>query len=233
MAVIHETTVTPTKLELLAAWLPGRPWYAGSAPDLERAGGFRLDDPDGEVGIEFMVVNDSAGGEPVSYLVPVAYRGAPLDGAEDALVGTMEHGVLGKRWVYDGAHDPVVQAQLLAFLAGRAEPQAQSVSDTPDPSVVAHTPGGALPAGLAATGVADGPDGTDVSVREGGADGNGSGDGDGGELTLKLVRVLQGERQTGPETDPATTRAYATADWNLPAGGRARGLIAMLRDAIR
>jgi hypothetical protein len=31
-------------------------------PELARAGGFRLDDPQGEVGIEFMVVTDGSGG---------------------------------------------------------------------------------------------------------------------------------------------------------------------------
>ena len=56
MAIIHRTTMAPTKLELLTSWLPGRPWYAGGAalPRLTKAGGFRLDDPDGEVGLEFM-----------------------------------------------------------------------------------------------------------------------------------------------------------------------------------
>lgn len=77
MAIIHKTTMNPGKLELLAAWLPAQPWYlpTGSAPDLARAGGFRLDDPEGEVGIEFMVVTDSSGGLPTAYHVPVTYRG--------------------------------------------------------------------------------------------------------------------------------------------------------------
>ncbi|MEV7440158.1 1,4-alpha-glucan branching protein [Streptomyces sp. NPDC091204] len=143
MAIIHKTTMSPGKLELLAAWLPAQPWYlpTGRPPVLARAGGFRLDDPEGEVGIEFMVVTDTSGEEPTAYHVPLTYRGAPLVGAEAALVGTTEHGVLGRRWVYDGPHDPVLTAQLLALFQGRVEPQAQSLSDTPDPTVTARYDG--------------------------------------------------------------------------------------------
>ncbi|MFE6837328.1 1,4-alpha-glucan branching protein [Streptomyces sp. NPDC057705] len=143
MAIIHKTTMSPGKLELLAAWLPAQPWYlpTGRPPALARAGGFRLDDPEGEVGIEFMVVTDASGGEPTAYHVPLTYRGAPLAGAEAALVGTTEHGVLGRRWVYDGPHDPVLTAQLLALFQGLTEPQAQSLSDTPDPTVTARYDG--------------------------------------------------------------------------------------------
>jgi hypothetical protein len=135
VAVIHHTTLSPTKLELLTEWLPTRPWYRGRTPQLAAAGGFRLDDPAGEVGIEFMVVTDSAGEEPVSYLAPMAYRGAPAQGQDGALIGTMQHGVLGERWVYDGPGDPVVRAQLLAAIRGTAQPQAQRVSHTSDLSV--------------------------------------------------------------------------------------------------
>ncbi|MEU9927859.1 MULTISPECIES: maltokinase N-terminal cap-like domain-containing protein [Streptomyces] len=144
MASIHRTTMTPTKLELLTGWLPRQSWYVGSGetPDLVKAGGFRLDDPEGEVGIEFMVVADTAGQEPVAYLVPLGYRGAALEGVPgEALIGTSEHGVLGTRWIYDGAHDPVVLAQLRALLGGDAKPQQQSVSDTPDPTVIVHGTG--------------------------------------------------------------------------------------------
>jgi hypothetical protein len=135
MAFVHRTTLTPSKLELLTGWLPRQPWYRGGpAPELTKVGGFRLDDPDGAVGIEFMAVSDGAGGHPVTYHVPMTYRGAPLDGGA-ALIGTAEHGVLGHRWIYDGATDPLLLGQLAALLRGRAEPQAQSVSDTPDPTV--------------------------------------------------------------------------------------------------
>src|ERR1700722_3367278 len=102
MAIIHKTTLTPTKLELLTAWLPDQPWYAdrGRAPDLAKAGGFRLDDPQSEVGIEFMVVTDGHDDQAVSYLAPMTYRASALADADNALIGTTEHGVLGHRWVY-------------------------------------------------------------------------------------------------------------------------------------
>jgi hypothetical protein len=143
MAVIHHTTLTPAKLELLADWLPLQPWYVatGLPIALAKAGGFRLDDPAGEVGIEFMVVTDESGQAPVSYHVPLTYRGAPLAGADRALIGQTKHGVLGRRWVYDGVHDPVLMAQLAEFLRGKVQAQAQSVSETPDPTVVARFTG--------------------------------------------------------------------------------------------
>lgn len=144
MATIHRTTMTPTKLELLSEWLPKQSWYVGTAstPELVKAGGFRLDDPEGEVGIEFLVVADTTAQEPVAYLVPMAYRGAALEGVPgEALIGTSEHGVLGNRWIYDGVHDPVVMAQLRALLRGEVIPQQQSISDTPDPTVTVHGTG--------------------------------------------------------------------------------------------
>ncbi|PCG84985.1 1,4-alpha-glucan branching protein [Streptomyces sp. WZ.A104] len=147
MAAIHRTTMSPTKLELLADWLPKQSWYAGDAetPEPVKAGGFRLDDPDGEVGIEFMIVAHATEREPVAYVVPLGYRGAALEDVPgEALIGTSEHGVLGTRWIYDGVHDPVVMAQLRALMRGEAVPQHQDESDTPDPTVTVH---GAEPEG--------------------------------------------------------------------------------------
>ncbi|GGW53054.1 maltokinase N-terminal cap-like domain-containing protein [Streptomyces xantholiticus] len=221
MAVIHTATMAPGKLELLAAWLPAQPWYLGTAgePELTKAGGFRLDDPQGEVGIEFMVVTDTSGDEPVSYHLPLGYRGAPLDGADEAaLIGTSEHGVLGKRWIYDGAHDPVVVAQLLAFVQGRAEAQAQGVSNTPDPSVTGHFTGPGLPAEVASVTVTDGPDGTDVSLGSAGSDPS---------LTLTVTRRPEPD-STG--SDPAGSRGHVTAGWRRPDGAEQRGRFFLLRD---
>ena len=133
MATVHDTTLVPSKLELLAEWLPQQPWYRGTGtPDLAKAGGFRLDDPAGEVGIEFMVVTDTASQGVAGYLVPMTYRGTEFDAP---LIGTTEHGVLGTRFIYDGPGDPVLRAELTALVRGAAEPQAQSASDTPDPTV--------------------------------------------------------------------------------------------------
>src|ERR1700733_8514587 len=167
MAIIHEAALVPSKLELLTAWLPGRPWYLGdpAVPLLTTAGGFRLDDPEGQVGLEFMAVTDASGDEPVTYHVPLSYRGAPLTDADDALIGTAEHVVLGTRWIYDGTRDPVLVAQLFALLLGEAVPRAQISGATADPSVSTSITGhvGEPPAKLVA--LADGPRSTDITVR--------------------------------------------------------------------
>jgi hypothetical protein len=120
MALVHRADLRPSKLDLLAAWLPDRSWYQGEADTaLTRVGAYRFDDPAGEVGIETLLVR--SGGGPV-HQVPLTYRGAPLPGADRWLVGNIDHSVLGKRWVYDGCADPVyVTALARAILAGAAQ----------------------------------------------------------------------------------------------------------------
>jgi hypothetical protein len=120
MALLHRAELHPTKLELLAGWLPGRRWYQGrAAADVVRVAAYRFDDPAGAVGIETMLVR--AGDGPI-HQVPLTYRGAPLDGGDGWLVGTSEHSVLGRRWVYDACGDPVYAAVLAsAMLAGTGQ----------------------------------------------------------------------------------------------------------------
>ncbi|MCW7940802.1 1,4-alpha-glucan branching protein [Streptomyces hygroscopicus] len=221
MAIIHHTTLTPGKLELLASWLPGQPWYKGTGrkPSLSKSGGFRLDDPRGEVGIEFMVTTDDSGDRPVSYHVPLSYRGAPLEGAEEALLGTSEHGVLGRRWIYDGTHDPVLVAQLLALLQGRAEPQAQSINDTPDPSVTVHFTGTGVASEVLSTTVGNGPDDTRLTVETTAA-------GAIRQLTVEVARVLQ-----PAGSPPADAAGHVTAGWRFPEGQENRGVFAVLHAA--
>ena len=115
MAIIHDATLTPSKPEMLAAWLDRQPW-AGPG-DLEVLGSYRFDDPDGEVGIEGFVVR--RGGELLH--VALTYRGAALEGADDHLLGTLEHSVLGTRWLYDATADPVAQGCYLRALRGEQE----------------------------------------------------------------------------------------------------------------
>lgn len=121
MALIHPATLSPTKLELLAAWLPGQSWYTGPAGELQQVAAYRFDDPAGAVGMESLLVQSGDG--PV-HQVPLTYRGGPLEGGERWLVGTTDHSVLGERWVYDATGDPVYAAALAsAVLAntGQAE----------------------------------------------------------------------------------------------------------------
>jgi len=224
MAIIHKTTLSPGKLELLAAWLPVQPWYrqTGHDPELTRAGGFRLDDPQGEVGIEFMVVTDGSGNRATTYQIPLTYRAGALAGADGGLIGTAEHGVLGRRWIYDGVHDPVLLAQLVALIQGDAEPQAQSLSNAADPTVTGHpvAEGSLIPAWSAVS--ASGLSSTDLRVEIAGAD-----DAQTGELTLRINRILQpddginGNRDAGPPCLSAT--------WRLPDGTHVRGAFAAAR----
>ncbi|GAA3831468.1 1,4-alpha-glucan branching protein [Streptomyces phyllanthi] len=220
MAVIHQATLKPTKLELLTSWLPSRPWYRGGAgePQPVKAGGFRLDDPQGEVGIEFIVVTDTAGPDPATYLVPLTYRGAPLDGAEHALIGTMEHSVLGRRWVYDGCHDPVLVAQLLALVEGRVQAQDQSISDSVDREVTRSYVGEGVTPTDGATAAADTGEGTEVSVTDG--------------RILRLHRVLHPAPDGAPLLSPAAV-GHVGGAWQSPDGSRARGLFAVLSTGLR
>jgi len=103
MALIHRATLSPTKSEIIAAWLPAQPWSPGGDGSIELVGAYRFDDPEGRVGLEVHLVRSNE----ILLQVPLVYRDAPVDGPDAHLVGTMEHSVLGQRWVYDGLADPV------------------------------------------------------------------------------------------------------------------------------
>jgi hypothetical protein len=120
MALVHRATLIPSKQELVAAWLPTRAWADGIEITTKVAE-YRFDDPAGEVGVETILF---AADDGATVQVPLTYRGAPLDGADDFLVGTTEHSVLGSRWVYDGCVDPVWAAALAtAILTGGTQVQ--------------------------------------------------------------------------------------------------------------
>ncbi|MCC3297721.1 CG0192-related protein [Arthrobacter caoxuetaonis] len=115
MAHIYNADLSPSKAELISEWLSKASWFpadgADGAPvDPRPVGAFRFDDPQGEVGIETHIMQ--AG--PLTVQVPLTYRGEPLKGADTYLIGTMEHSVLGRRWVYDACGDPVYVAAFAA-----------------------------------------------------------------------------------------------------------------------
>jgi hypothetical protein len=152
MAILHRATLSPSKLELIAGWLPSRRWHEGSDGELERVAAFRFDDPAGAVGIETMLVRCGRG--PVHH-VPVTYRDAPLPGCDVWLLGTAEHSVLGKRWVYDAAADPVYLAALAgAIIGGTGEAEeffdvdGRGTLERREPAMTVRgtgVPGGAVP----------------------------------------------------------------------------------------
>jgi len=118
MALLHAATLTPTKIELMTRWAPTQPWGPPIDAPLQALGAFRFDDPSGEVGIETHIVGVGTD----VWQIPLTYRAAPLDGADHALAGQMEHSALGTRWVYDGLHDPVYTTMLAAVtLTGQGE----------------------------------------------------------------------------------------------------------------
>lgn len=144
MAIIHLAQIRPTKPELLSAWLPSQPWYAGpEGIEVEYVGAYRFDDPAGEVGIESHLVRVDG----VVYHVPLTYRGAPLAGADAAFVTTMEHSVLGRRWIYDACGDPVyvtVLAEVILVRQQQAEMIVQGDEGTErrEPTAVVAGSGG-------------------------------------------------------------------------------------------
>lgn len=108
MAIIHQASLTPSKQELLQRETGG---------PVEILGSYRFDDPAGEVGIEGFVVQR---GDIVRQVV-FTYRDAPLPDPETRLVSTMEHSVLGSRWVYDATTDPVAVRCFHRALLGEQE----------------------------------------------------------------------------------------------------------------
>jgi len=110
MGIVHHTaTLSPTKQELVEAWLPNRSWAEGRQV-AGKVAEYRFDDPEGEVGVETILWRTDDG---TVLQTPLTYRAAPLDGADPHLVGTTDHSVLGRRWVYDGCGDPVWAAALV------------------------------------------------------------------------------------------------------------------------
>lgn len=115
MAIIYNATITPSKPDVVEAWLD-RQYWSGAGPS-EMLGSYRFDDPDGQVGIEAMLLRR---GDRVLQAA-LTYRPAPLAGADDHLIATVDHSVLGSRWVYDAVADPVAVGCFGRALTGDQE----------------------------------------------------------------------------------------------------------------
>lgn len=136
MALVYDAKLVPSKPDLIAAWLPTQPWFQETNRDIEVLGAFRFDDPNGQVGIETHIVRGSSG---KIYQVPLTYRGRAMADAGRFLVTELEHSVLGHRWVYDAAADPVAVAAIVAAITtGQTQVDAfLDGADTPLPVSVA------------------------------------------------------------------------------------------------
>lgn len=150
MAIVYQAELKPTKLDLLAEWLPKQSWHDGGDPaNLERVGAFRFDDPAGEVGVETHLVRADDG---AVLQIPLTYRAAPLPDAEPWLVGTMDHSVLGKRWAYDASADPVY-ANCLASVILTGGTQVDEFVQVDDRLEQRRTSAGAVGSGTPGTAV--------------------------------------------------------------------------------
>lgn len=161
MSDIYAATLRPTKPEAVAARVSSLFGVAVAAKDVRMVASFRFDDPAGDVGCETHIVAvDLPERGDIVVQVPLTYRGAPLEGApQEALVTIMDHSVLGRRWVYDAAHDPIYVTELLLSItdAGSAAQQ-YAVADDGSRSLITE--------GLAnVRGTGPEPDPADAPIR--------------------------------------------------------------------
>lgn len=124
MAIIYQAELSPSKPEILRTFLESRSW--GESGEVEVLGAYRFDDPDGEVGIECHLVRV---GETIFHL-PLAYHAQQVADAEEALIGVLQHPVLGERFVYDGLGDEVALDCFRRALCGEQEQAALEIHGT-------------------------------------------------------------------------------------------------------
>ena len=224
MALLHKADITPSKIDLLSSWAPAQPWFVGEAGvSVTNLAAYRFDDPEGQVGIETILI--TAGDGPVLQ-VPVTYRDAPLAGAEASLITTMQHTVLGKRWVYDATGDPVYLAAV-ATAALTGGHQAELTIELDGQMVVreptAVVAGSGAPGGPAVTA----PAVADITIRhEAGVTTVAA-----GSLRLVVARVLGDDDVLAHRADGSTSHELLAGTWPEQPALRALVLVEQLADA--
>ncbi len=99
IAKMYDTTVVPSKEDIARAW-------AGS---VNLKGSYRLvDTVDGEVGIEVLIATDLDGR---MIQIPFSYRSEEIN--PEQTLSSVDHGVLGKRWVTNALGDPVAVREII------------------------------------------------------------------------------------------------------------------------
>lgn len=113
VSTVHAgATLEPKKLEIISRWIHKQPWFRGHANDLRIVGNFRFEDPDGEVGLDSILVES----EGDVYYVPLTWRSSTLPSWAE-LLGEAEHSELGNRFCYNAATDPVFVAEAERVIA--------------------------------------------------------------------------------------------------------------------
>ena len=98
-AIMYDTTVVPSKHEIAQEW----------TDYVDIQGSYRLvDTVDGQVGVEVLISKDREGR---LTQIPFSYRSEEI--APEHTLSTLEHGVLGKRWVTNALGDPVAVREFI------------------------------------------------------------------------------------------------------------------------
>lgn len=106
IAKIYKTQLNPTKTHIVNRLIGTGDLYAS----------WRLLDRGGEVGIESLVCLAAAG---ELYQIPLTYRARKI--SDDTTLLTLEHGVLGCRWVSPMTKDRVAIGELLDTVLGQEQ----------------------------------------------------------------------------------------------------------------
>ncbi len=167
---------------------------------------------DVSVDVEVLVVGLDSGDRVDVAQVPLTYRTRPLNGADAHLVGVLGEGP-GRRWVYDGPHDPAYVRSLLRSL-----------------QVV---PGADLPASGSSTQVLSGEQSnTSVIVGAGGPH----------ATIVKVFRTLHPGPNPDVEVTAAlaargcdrvaAVRGWSCGSWTAPGGGPVSGHLAVAAEFL-